>query len=315
MEEGFRQESSKLRIKRKKDKMAEEQRGRIVQSTGRKDRHSKVSTAKGPRDRRVRLSAHTAIRFYDVQDRLGCDRPSKAIDWLMKEAKAAIDALGELPTRNPNYATTMAYQPQQKVEEHSTNLAYGFQNQQQMDNHPTNSFSFSSSIDFDNYPHGLNSRSISQTHENNLSLQSFQENPILLQQHSHLSLFPSGDHQSLFSASTAIDFNAMPDMGWFQRMVTLNPNSNSGICKGSEEGSVADSQQVLVQTQLFSQREPLQSSFSASICMPEFNPPLVTSNLFGNDGLSGFSVSPQFEGQLAQQNSFLNQPSSAKKGH
>ncbi|KAJ6852972.1 uncharacterized protein M6B38_252390 [Iris pallida] len=71
--------------------------GHIVRSTGRKDRHSKVCTAKGLRDRRVRLSAHTAIEFYDVQDRLGYDRPSMAVDWLMKNAKAAIDELDELP--------------------------------------------------------------------------------------------------------------------------------------------------------------------------------------------------------------------------
>ncbi|KAL1567412.1 hypothetical protein AAHA92_02892 [Salvia divinorum] len=68
--------------------------GRVVRPAGRKDRHSKVRTARGPRDRRVRLSPTTAIQFYDVQDRLGYDRPSKAIDWLIKEAKAAIDALG-----------------------------------------------------------------------------------------------------------------------------------------------------------------------------------------------------------------------------
>lgn len=79
----------------------EVQGGHIVRSTGRKDRHSKVCTAKGPRDRRVRLSAHTAIQFYDVQDRLGYDRPSKAVDWLIKKAKAAIDKLAELPPWNP----------------------------------------------------------------------------------------------------------------------------------------------------------------------------------------------------------------------
>ncbi|OWM78692.1 transcription factor PCF5-like isoform X1 [Punica granatum] len=73
------------------------QGGHIVRSTGRKDRHSKVYTAKGPRDRRVRLSAHTAIQFYDVQDRLGYDRPSKAVDWLIENAKPAIDKLVELP--------------------------------------------------------------------------------------------------------------------------------------------------------------------------------------------------------------------------
>ncbi|XP_047951363.1 transcription factor TCP2-like [Salvia hispanica] len=67
--------------------------GRVSRAAGRKDRHSKVHTARGPRDRRVRLSAHTAIGFYDVQDRLGYDRPSKAVDWLIKKARAAIDGL------------------------------------------------------------------------------------------------------------------------------------------------------------------------------------------------------------------------------
>nr|XP_043623660.1 transcription factor TCP4-like [Erigeron canadensis] len=81
--------------------IVEVQGGHIVRSTGRKDRHSKVCTAKGPRDRRVRLSAHTAIQFYDVQDRLGYDRPSKAVDWLIKKAKTAIDELAELPAWKP----------------------------------------------------------------------------------------------------------------------------------------------------------------------------------------------------------------------
>ncbi|KAL6961756.1 hypothetical protein U1Q18_001685 [Sarracenia purpurea var. burkii] len=78
------------------------QGGHILRSIGRKDRHSKVFTAKGPRDRRVRLSAHTAIQFYDVQDRLGYDRPSKAVDWLMKKARDAINKLADLPPWNPD---------------------------------------------------------------------------------------------------------------------------------------------------------------------------------------------------------------------
>lgn len=72
--------------------------GRIVRSKERRDRHSKVLTAKGLRDRRLRLSAHTAIQFYDVQDRLGYDRPSKAVDWLIQNAKVAIDKLLALPS-------------------------------------------------------------------------------------------------------------------------------------------------------------------------------------------------------------------------
>lgn len=97
--------SSRLGIRNTGGEIVEVQGGHIVRSTGRKDRHSKVCTAKGPRDRRVRLSAHTAIQFYDVQDRLGYDRPSKAVDWLIKKAKAAIDELAELPPWNPGTVT------------------------------------------------------------------------------------------------------------------------------------------------------------------------------------------------------------------
>ncbi|KAL4012101.1 hypothetical protein IC575_029183 [Cucumis melo] len=53
----------------------------------------KVYTSKGLRARRLRLSAPTAIKFYDLQDRLGCGRPTEAIDWLLQNAKPAIDAL------------------------------------------------------------------------------------------------------------------------------------------------------------------------------------------------------------------------------
>ncbi|KAL2940104.1 Transcription factor TCP2 [Bienertia sinuspersici] len=67
---------------------------RVSRASGGKDRHSKVWTAKGPRDRRVRLSVTTAIQFYDLQDRLGYDQPSKAVEWLIK---AASEAINELP--------------------------------------------------------------------------------------------------------------------------------------------------------------------------------------------------------------------------
>ncbi|KAL6622658.1 hypothetical protein ACP70R_032537 [Stipagrostis hirtigluma subsp. patula] len=65
-------------------------------AAGGKDRHSKVVTSRGLRDRRVRLSVPTAIQFYDIQDRLGVDQPSKAIEWLIRAAAAAIDALPSL---------------------------------------------------------------------------------------------------------------------------------------------------------------------------------------------------------------------------
>ena len=70
---------------------------RVSRASGGKDRHSKVMTSKGLRDRRVRLSVTTAIQFYDLQDRLGYDQPSKAVEWLIK---AAQDAIAELPSLN-----------------------------------------------------------------------------------------------------------------------------------------------------------------------------------------------------------------------
>ncbi|XP_028764927.1 transcription factor TCP2 [Neltuma alba] len=73
---------------------------RVSRASGGKDRHSKVMTSKGLRDRRVRLSVTTAIQFYDLQDRLGYDQPSKAVEWLIK---AAGDAISELPSLNNTF--------------------------------------------------------------------------------------------------------------------------------------------------------------------------------------------------------------------
>ncbi|XP_040382375.1 LOW QUALITY PROTEIN: transcription factor PCF6 [Oryza brachyantha] len=85
---------------------------RVSRASGGKDRHSKVYTAKGIRDRRVRLSVSTAIQFYDLQDRLGYDQPSKAIEWLIKAAAAAIDKLPSLDTASfPSHPASAAPPP------------------------------------------------------------------------------------------------------------------------------------------------------------------------------------------------------------
>ncbi|KAK6932177.1 Transcription factor TCP subgroup [Dillenia turbinata] len=76
---------------------------RVSRTSGGKDRHSKVLTSKGLRDRRVRLSVTTAIQFYDLQDRLGYDQPSKAVEWLIE---AASDAIAELPSLNSTFPDT-----------------------------------------------------------------------------------------------------------------------------------------------------------------------------------------------------------------
>lgn len=58
--------------------------------TGKKDRHSKIYTAQGPRDRRMRLSLQIARKFFDLQDMLGFDKASKTIEWLFIKSKTAI---------------------------------------------------------------------------------------------------------------------------------------------------------------------------------------------------------------------------------
>ncbi|XXG66022.1 hypothetical protein AAC387_Pa05g3581 [Persea americana] len=108
---------------------------RASRGSGGKDRHSKVLTSKGLRDRRVRLSVPTAIQFYDLQDRLGCDQPSKAVDWLIQ---AAADAIAELPSldgafqASPKQASNeRRYEPDAEIEP-SNYLHQHTQPQQQM---------------------------------------------------------------------------------------------------------------------------------------------------------------------------------------
>jgi hypothetical protein len=80
---------------------------RVSRAFGTKDRHSKVYTIKGLRDRRVRLSIQTAIHLYDLQDRLGLNQPSKVVDWLLNIAKDEIDELPPLQIPQGNF--TLGY--------------------------------------------------------------------------------------------------------------------------------------------------------------------------------------------------------------
>jgi hypothetical protein len=59
----------------------------------RTDRHSKIRTAQGVRDRRMRLSVGVARDFFALQDRLGFDKASKTVNWLLVQSKPAIDRL------------------------------------------------------------------------------------------------------------------------------------------------------------------------------------------------------------------------------
>ncbi|KAI7732248.1 hypothetical protein M8C21_028405 [Ambrosia artemisiifolia] len=63
--------------------------------TTKKDGHSKIHTAQGPRDRRVRLSIDIARKFFVLQDLLGFDKASRTLDWLFTKSKKAIKELIE----------------------------------------------------------------------------------------------------------------------------------------------------------------------------------------------------------------------------
>nr|UOF76534.1 CYC/TB1-like protein [Canna indica] len=59
----------------------------------RKDKHSKILTATGPRDRRIRLSREVARKFFDLQEMLGFDQGSKTVQWLITTSQDAIRLL------------------------------------------------------------------------------------------------------------------------------------------------------------------------------------------------------------------------------
>ncbi|XP_026379271.1 transcription factor TCP18-like [Papaver somniferum] len=62
-------------------------------SKSKKDRHSKIVTAQGPRDRRMRLSLKVARPFFAIQDMLGFDKASKTVEWLLTNCKEEINEL------------------------------------------------------------------------------------------------------------------------------------------------------------------------------------------------------------------------------
>ncbi|KAJ0754257.1 putative transcription factor TCP family [Helianthus annuus] len=63
--------------------------------TTKKDGHSKICTAGGLRDRRVRLSIDISRKFFCLQDLLGFDKASKTLDWLFTKSLTAIKDLVE----------------------------------------------------------------------------------------------------------------------------------------------------------------------------------------------------------------------------
>ncbi|OWM73367.1 hypothetical protein CDL15_Pgr001481 [Punica granatum] len=294
------------------------QGGHIVRATSRKDRHSKVYTSKGPRDRRVRLSAHTAIQFYDVQDRLGFDRPSKAVDWLIRKAKSSIDKLADLPPWHPNSTSTagptaaatsssgempLAEQPELAGGYAGAGSSSFMPPPPQLDDSdtmklffPTSNAEPSQSISFTGYsvPHEMVARAPQQSEDLGLSLHSFQDSSGGLQ---------SSSSRALFVGTGADAFE--PGCSHYPRMMGWGGDA------GTEEGRGGSSQGFFMNQgggsalmMVNPQRGPLQSSFTGGfdelpIAIPSDNhhqkPPVVAvhqppffGGRLGSDSLSGF---------------------------
>lgn len=217
--------------------------GHIIRSRGRKDRHSKVCTAKGPRDRRVRLSAHTAIEFYDVQDRLGFDRPSKALDWLINKAKPAIDQLAHLPPWKPTLFKQK--QQQQQNDDVSEEQNQNENNEFRFVQNFSNNGNINSFIPFENELPETTSIS------NDLKLS--------LQQNQHV------QQHVLFAGN----FDGMVTWNSGGGAATIDTGSGGGgdgfVFHGSSPSPVVFPAVMYGQNQYLSQRGPLQSSYNPSV--------------------------------------------------
>lgn len=216
--------------------------GHIIRSRGRKDRHSKVCTAKGPRDRRVRLSAHTAIEFYDVQDRLGFDRPSKALDWLINKAKPAIDQLAHLPPWKP----TLFKQQQQKQQNDDVS-----EEQNQNENEFPFVQNFSNNGNSNSFIPFQNEIPETASFRNDLKLSLQQNQNQHVQQH------------VLFAGN----FDGMVTWNSGGGATTIDTGSGGDgfVFHGSSPSPVVFPAVMYGQNQYLSQRGPLQSSYNPSV--------------------------------------------------
>ncbi|CAJ2664664.1 unnamed protein product [Trifolium pratense] len=171
---------------------------RVSRSLGGKDRHSKVCTIRGLRDRRIRLSVPTAIQLYDLQDRLGLSQPSKVVDWLLEATQSDIDKLP--PLQNiPQCFTT---QPQTLL-------------------HQQGNFSLGSGF----YDHQIKGKEAEISYNTNYSSNAFPYN--LDYPSSTLSLSQFGNnnnHGNLFGSSSGMKFSSGNSS-----QLLFCPNSNSAM--------------------------------------------------------------------------------------
>ncbi|CAN7112447.1 unnamed protein product [Brassica rapa subsp. narinosa] len=321
---------SSMRHRAASDEIVEVQGGHIVRSTGRKDRHSKVCTAKGPRDRRVRLSAHTAIQFYDVQDRLGFDRPSKAVDWLIRKAQTSIDELAQLPPWSPADAIRNA-KPRRTAAKTKISPSPPPPQREQLQFGGARSGGFDGAAELPSFlPPSTDSESFfpvvgssteaPPSQDLRLSLHSFPDGPPSLLHHHH-----SAPEPVLFYGQS----NPFGYDGWEQQSIQRLVACNGGGATDTGNGgggfsSTTSFQPVLGQSQLYSQRGPLQSSYTPmirawfdphhhqSISTEDLNHHIPRPVFASGEFSSGFRVPARFQGQEEEeQDGLTNKPSSA----
>ncbi|KAE8723599.1 MUTS isoform 1 [Hibiscus syriacus] len=75
------------------DIMTDHRLQQMPRKGSKRDRHSKINTANGPRDRRMRLSLNVARDFFGLQDMLGYDKASRTVEWLLIQARPEIKKL------------------------------------------------------------------------------------------------------------------------------------------------------------------------------------------------------------------------------
>ncbi|KAG7985973.1 hypothetical protein I3843_03G055600 [Carya illinoinensis] len=80
----------------------------LVNKPVKKDRHSKIYTSQGLRDRRVRLSIGIARKFFDLQDMLGFDKASQTLDWLLTKSRKAIKEVAQMKQNFSGHAKLLS---------------------------------------------------------------------------------------------------------------------------------------------------------------------------------------------------------------
>ncbi|XVE64083.1 hypothetical protein DITRI_Ditri07aG0072700 [Diplodiscus trichospermus] len=103
----FRHEESTIDCSKKSHNSTGQQIPRKT-SSSKRDRHSKINTAKGPRDRRMRLSLDVAREFFGLQDMLGHDKASRTVEWLLIQAKTEIKKLARRQLSLENHSCSVA---------------------------------------------------------------------------------------------------------------------------------------------------------------------------------------------------------------